>query len=225
MVFVYSIYMPRSYISTNVSQIFIVSSPPFAQSFVQTADIPMNLSSLLSTTQEFLTIWLEQILYYHQIYPPETFDKVKLFEIGIYRNRNPSVREFLDKLAANLVDNFQSLKKIICVIETPLGTLITSYVVEVANVITPFPQGPTAIEIDGFGWGEIYTQLNLVLTTHITHLRAVSPIPCKFAIEVDLSLGLVTREWTRVKQSSPSNILPTGQVALKLWEFDVYHHS
>ena len=186
-------------------------------------DTDVTVNSLVRTMREFLTLWIEQALYYYHVYDQRTYSQIRAFEIVVYRNRNPAVRQYLDLLVENIVDHLDSLKQVVCVIEDLSRTRVAEYVVEMANVVVPLPLGPTEIAIDGFGWAEIYTQLNLVMHNHVDQVKRVpQQLGLSFAVEVVLKEGLVTKGWTRVPSRPETVVAMAGEVTMKLWEFDVY---
>lgn len=190
----------------------------------------LTTSSITKVTKEFLVVWLEQIIYHHGIYDCRVFDRVKAFELVVFRNRNPALRRYIDDLVTNVVERFNTINRIVCIIEErESGKALWRYVVQFSNTVDA-PAGPHPIDIDGFGWGEIYNQLNQILFTHIESLKrrcsTLSNQREMFALEVDSKEGLVTHGWTRLDTEEPQGKMEaSGEAALRLFDFDVYSVS
>lgn len=62
----------------------------------------VDWSTLIDLVVELLSVFIEQIMYYRRLYPPESFKKVKSFQLAVYMNRHPGVRTYLTELASRL---------------------------------------------------------------------------------------------------------------------------
>ncbi|KAK6457318.1 DNA-binding protein [Scheffersomyces xylosifermentans] len=67
----------------------------------------MRLTSktLLLAFREFLEVWINQILYYNEIYDSLIFDKFKAFNLVVYKNRHPKLQEYIHELFSNFIRN------------------------------------------------------------------------------------------------------------------------
>ncbi|OUM52527.1 hypothetical protein BVG19_g1727 [[Candida] boidinii] len=64
----------------------------------------INAADILNLTSELLFVFIEQVLYYRDVYPTESFQKVKAFQLMVHKNRHPGVREYLGELRDSIND-------------------------------------------------------------------------------------------------------------------------
>lgn len=65
----------------------------------------LTSKSLLLTFREFLIVWLNQILYYNDIYDRQIYDKFKSFNLIVYKNRHPKLDDYIISLFNNFIRN------------------------------------------------------------------------------------------------------------------------
>lgn len=84
---------------------------------------------LLTAFNSFLTVAIHNILYYRDIYPPQTFLSTKAYNLPVHQNRHPKVcawiRDAVDAVAAQLSTGHVS--RIAIVIHSPLTTPLTNH--------------------------------------------------------------------------------------------------
>lgn len=64
--------------------------------------LPLTLQSVILTLKEFLIVWINQVIYYNDIYPVEIYDKLKSFDVLVYISRNPIFNKYIE----NFVNDF-----------------------------------------------------------------------------------------------------------------------
>ncbi|GME91070.1 unnamed protein product [[Candida] boidinii] len=64
----------------------------------------INASDILNLTVELLSVFIEQVLYYRDVYPTDSFQKVKAFQLMVHQNRHPGVRKYLEELRDSIKD-------------------------------------------------------------------------------------------------------------------------
>ncbi|KAI5952885.1 hypothetical protein KGF54_003752 [Candida jiufengensis] len=155
-------------------------------------NLPLTINNFLIVFKEFLTVWLNQILYYNKIYDPLIFDEYKAFELIIKKNRHPQLDQYVDKLLLNIINNLiigkkqtNGLNKISCLIyNTKSDKVIKSYsikfyqfVINLEKTINELKESTDSedtsaiIDIPDITWIEIYTQFQTVLFKLIQELK------------------------------------------------------
>lgn len=162
--------------------------------------LPLTTKNFLLTFKEFLIVWLNQILFYNNVYDPLIYDKFTAFDLIIYKNRHPNLDQYIDQLFLNIIneliinrkksknsDDFNGLYNINCLIyNVETNTIISKYTLNFHKFIinlqdTIFDLSINSIDnssklkIDGLTWNEINTQFNTVLFHQIQLLKKIQP--------------------------------------------------
>ncbi|CCE79304.1 Piso0_001358 [Millerozyma farinosa CBS 7064] len=167
--------------------------------------LPLTLQNVILTIKEALVVWINQILYYNEIYPVELYEKRRSFERIVFISRNPIlnqyIEDFLDDLFRLIIGAHNrridgNIRKIIMMTyDVNTNETRERYVIELKNLINLRDQLPdltflqtkkddpkhkddAVLDIPGLNWSTIYSQLNSFLFEHITELKrkvSVSP--------------------------------------------------
>lgn len=155
--------------------------------------LPLTSANLLKSVKEFLSIWINQVLYYNRVYKSDIFDKFKSFNLVIYKNRNPQLEIYIN----DLLDNFFEIalvhrrngstaghlnNLVIVIYNTKTNKILRKYVIKFSDLLsnladtipnnTMVPEdNSAAINIPHFTWNEIFTQINEALFKQINELK------------------------------------------------------
>ncbi len=66
--------------------------------------IGLRAEKVVSWIIELIEVFIEQIWYYRGIYPKESFEKVRSFQLEVYRNVHPGVQKYLENVSNKLLD-------------------------------------------------------------------------------------------------------------------------
>lgn len=104
--------------------------PDHAEANIDDTSLSLDHSHILLTSfNSFLTVAIHNILYYRNIYPPETFLSTKAYNLPVHQNRHPKVcawiRDAVDAVAVQLSTGHVS--RIAIVIHTPLTPTLTPH--------------------------------------------------------------------------------------------------
>lgn len=163
--------------------------------------LPLTVRNFLLTFKEFLIVWLNQILYYNNIYDHLIFDKFTSFDLVIYKNRHPNLDQYIDQLFINIIneliihrtkskhsnndddDSFNGLYNINCLIyNVDTNIIIDKYTINFHQFIINLQEtifdlslnsidNSSKLNIDNLNWNEINTQYNTILFHHIQNLK------------------------------------------------------
>ena len=157
----------------------------------ETPDIPLTVNNLLLVFKEFLSVWINQILYYNKVYDPLVFDEYKAFDVIVWKNRHPHLEKYIDDLFLNVINNLiinkkqsNGLDKISCLIyNTKNDTVIRCYSLKFHQFILSLDETiaelklvddhdtSSILNVPGISWIEIYTQFQTMMFQHIQQLR------------------------------------------------------
>ncbi|ODQ64113.1 DNA-binding protein [Nadsonia fulvescens var. elongata DSM 6958] len=134
----------------------------------------ITYSDLLRSFQEFVTVFFHSLLHQRALYPSPTFDVVTRFNVVLYQNRHPGVRDYINELVNQIIDHVSqgTVSRISFVILSTLETPLERYVIDVSQ----FPRvskGEQEYIIDdlNFTWNELQQQYRAVLV----RLATISP--------------------------------------------------
>ncbi|CCE88589.1 Piso0_001358 [Millerozyma farinosa CBS 7064] len=160
--------------------------------------LPLTLQNVILTIKEALVVWINQILYYNEIYPAELYEKRRSFERIVFISRNPIlnryIEDFLDELFRLIIgthngrSNGNISKVIMVTYDVNTNETRERYVIELKNLLNLRDQLPDlsflqtkkddpkhkddiVLDIPGLNWSMIYSQLNSFLFEHITELK------------------------------------------------------
>lgn len=160
--------------------------------------LPLTLQNVILSIKEALVVWINQILYYNEIYPAELYEKRRSFERIVFISRNPIlnryIEDFLDELFRLIIGTHNrrisgNVSKIIMVTyDVNTNETRERYVIELKNLINLRNQLPDVsflhtktgdpkhkddilLDIPGLNWNMIYSQLNSFLFEHIIELK------------------------------------------------------
>lgn len=168
--------------------------------------LPLTSANLIKTLQEFLVVWVNQILFYNRIYNSQIYDKFKSFNLVVMKNRNPQLNEFIDGLINNFLNKvlvnrqdeeksggFTGLNLILMVIYNIKSNQIKrKYIVNFNDLIINLGdtlQGGMAnfhknvesavIDLPGVSWDEVYVQFSGILFQHIKELKRMQTLDAR----------------------------------------------
>jgi len=200
--------------------------------------LPLTVNNLLLVFKEFLSVWINQILYYNRVYDPLIFDEYKAFDVIVWMNRHPHLEKYIDDLFLNIINNLiinkkqtNGLDKITCVIyNTKNETVVRSYTIrfqqfilslsETIAELKPVNDHDTSslLNLPGISWIEIYTQFQTVLFQHIQQLRKTSISETQaddlfYSITVGLHEEIYAgANWVRLNETKQDNRIDHVQV-------------
>lgn len=205
--------------------------------------VKTTIQNVILALKEFVEVWLHQILYHNAVYPAEVFDRVRLFDVIVYRSRSPPLNEYV----STLVNDFLKLlvneggqgvnQLVVAVYDTQSQRTRKRYVVnfpEFLNVgakITTWdflsataPPGAgaaddgTPVTVPGFTWNEVYGQLRSLLHLHVRELGdTTDERECSFRVFVNMEEPpLVDPAWVPVLAAAPKKVrfVPIGEVSV-----------
>lgn len=212
--------------------------------------LPLTSKNLLLTVKEFITVWIDQILYHNKVYDQHIYDKFKAFEHIAYKNRNPNFNEYVDKLITNIFTNILlengDLRHIVCVIidDDEDQEVLRKYSINFGDTVKNLQDtiNPTILaaegdnssklDIPGLEWKEIYSQFSYLLFHHIQDLKRLqvdddNTIFFKIFVETDNQLFLTESNWVKNNNSpkrrppQPRKAVSIGDIDLQLLNFDL----
>lgn len=161
--------------------------------------LPLTLPYVILTLKEFIIVWLNQVLYYNEIYPLEIYDKLKSFDTIVYQSRNPALNKYVEDLVNEFLqilvngdghDNGGKVNQILILLyDVKSNKTKKKYVVKFNEMIN---LGASindlnflyllhekdsesllepVIDIPNFTWDEIYSQLKSILFSQIEELK------------------------------------------------------
>ncbi|RCK65815.1 hypothetical protein Cantr_01608 [Candida viswanathii] len=162
--------------------------------------LPLTTKNFLLTFKEFLTVWLNQILYYNHIYDPLVFDKVTAFDLVVYKNRHPNLDQYIDQLFVGIINEliihreqaktpeaFNGLYNINCLIyNVQTNTVVSRHTINFHQFIVNLQETvfdlslssvdtSSKINIEHISWNEMNTQYSTALFHHTQHLKKLDP--------------------------------------------------
>lgn len=152
---------------------------------------PLTVNNFFLVFREFVTAWLNEILYYNRVYDPLIFDDYKAFEILIHKNRHPHLSEYIDDFVLNVINNLiiskkqlNGLQSISCSIyDTESESVVkvytikfTQFIVNLDKTITELKEDlindtSASLNVPDLTWREIHTQFQTVLFKHSQQLK------------------------------------------------------
>ncbi|ODV82251.1 DNA-binding protein, partial [Suhomyces tanzawaensis NRRL Y-17324] len=166
----------------------------------------LSSKCIVLAVQEFLNVWINQILYYNKVYSPSLFDQAKAFNIPIHKNRNPKLNGYLDNLLQNFLKNVlihrekkdEKFKKgysavdqlSIVIYNTKTRNVKKKYVLHFSELIlclgdligdlqNSSKDLSAKIDIPDFTWNTVYSQFNTLLYQHINELKRTEKLDAK----------------------------------------------
>lgn len=194
--------------------------------------LPLSVENVLLTLKEFLTVWINQIIYYNNIYVQESFSKFKSFDLVVYKSRNPIFNQYVDELINNFFQLLLKKKDMGKVHQISLIIYDTNSMkssqkysfklqdfIEVEDIMPNLDflhkesSRETLIEMPNITWQEIYNQFKTVTYEHINCLKERSKVIdannelfYKIIIELDDSINLNNEDtganWVRINETS-----------------------
>ncbi|KAI5970606.1 hypothetical protein CANMA_000347 [Candida margitis] len=204
----------------------------------ETPNIPLTINNLLLVFKEFLSVWLNQILYYNKVYDPLVFDEYKAFDVIVWMNRHPHLEKYIDDLFLNIINSLiinkkqsNGLDKITCLVyNTRDDTVVRSYSIKFHQFILTLSETIAELKINddhdtssilslpNTTWTEIYTQFQTTLFQHIQHLRKITISESQGEqIFFKITVGLLEEiyagsNWVRLNESKQHNRVENIQV-------------
>lgn len=161
--------------------------------------LPLTIPYVILTLKEFIIVWLNQVLYYHEIYPLEIYDKLKSFDTIVYQSRHPALNKYVEDLVNEFLqilvngdghDNGGKVNQMLILLYgVKSNKTKKKYVVkfnEMINLGTSINDLnflyllhekdsesllEPVIDIPNFTWDEIYSQLKSILFSQIEELK------------------------------------------------------
>ncbi|KAK6199491.1 DNA-binding protein [Scheffersomyces amazonensis] len=184
----------------------------------------ITVKALVLTFKEFLTVWINQILYYNKIYDIEIYDQSRAFDILVYHNRNPQLQTYINELINKLLNNINNTLQLTLIIYNVKSQKpLRNYIINFHDLLINFhdliimhdnfnnddikDDNSTIINDPQLSWKDIYLQFNTLLYHHINELKRnqiVTPdneLFFKVIVNVPDSLNLVNSNWVRLSQS------------------------
>lgn len=194
--------------------------------------LPLTLENVLLATKELLQVWINQILFYSDIYPQEIFEKVTSFGLIVYKSRSPSLNKYLN----NLVDEFIKIlikgdgtgggkvnQFVVVVYDNQSSKVLRRYIlnfnefVDLSTKITNFDflnetvkidkdiSAKGTIDLSNFSWSEINTQFKSILYFHKFELNRIPPNADSdnfFKILINLSDAVDLNKFTSISNEN-----------------------
>ncbi|EDK37867.2 hypothetical protein PGUG_01965 [Meyerozyma guilliermondii ATCC 6260] len=219
-------------------------------------DVPFTVPNVILTLKEFLIVWLNQVLYTSNIYPTESYTKRKSFDVIVHITRSPSLQkyleDFVDEFLNVLVSDEPSSKSgnvcslIIVLFEQANNKVKEKYCVKMDHFVSlgdlnvdvstiktrSFEAETQKINIVGFDWNTVYSDLRSLLSQHVQELsrRQSNRLPFndiffKAVIDTSEHVNLSASEkWVKVGDTrSPATqlpkVVPIGQVSTGFLQF------
>lgn len=178
---------------------------------------PLTLQNVILCFKELIIDWINQILYYNDVYPKEVFTKMKSFDTIVFISRNPMLNSYIE----NLTNEFLKLlfigrdgsgggklrQLIIIVYRTDTNEAVKRYVLrcdemigmgsyitedkfdDVANGTQGSDQYDIPVNIAGFDWKDIYAQFRSFL---FNLMKTWKPAPsCSSSSNLDLFFKVI----------------------------------
>ncbi|CUM51462.1 uncharacterized protein AC631_04967 [Debaryomyces fabryi] len=162
--------------------------------------LPLTLPYVILTLKEFMIVWVNQVLYYNEIYPSEIYDKLKSFDIIVYQSRNPALNKYVEDLVNEFLlilvngDGHTNGGKVnqmlLLLYDVKSNKTKKKYVAKFNEMINLAPSVndlnflhlidekdsksllEPVIDVPNFTWDEIYSQLRSILFSQIEELKS-----------------------------------------------------
>lgn len=162
--------------------------------------LPLTLPYVILTLKEFIIVWINQVLYYNEIYPPEIYDKLKSFDTIVYQSRNPALNKYIEDLVNEFLlilvngDGHTNGGKVnqmlLLLYDVKSNKTKKKYVAKFNEMVNLGPcvndlnflylideKNPESllepvIDVPNFTWDEIYSQLRSILCSQIEELKS-----------------------------------------------------
>lgn len=59
----------------------------------------LTYTTILDSIKQFLAILIHNVIYYYNVYPPESFTRVRQYNTAVYLCRSPAVKDYIDSAA------------------------------------------------------------------------------------------------------------------------------
>lgn len=204
----------------------------------------LTTKTLLLTVKEFISVWLNQILYYNHVYDANVYEKVTSFNQVVFQNRNPNFNEYVDTLVKNVFENLlfkqSGISHLVCVVyEDTKNAIVRKYQINFTDVTDlkdvaldldiDGPDNSTAINIPELTWSSIYNQLSSGLFYHIQELKrlrvTLEDLFFSIIVDVDNTTNLSIHNWVQLngntKTPTPKKSAHLSDVNLHLFNFDL----
>jgi DNA polymerase zeta len=204
----------------------------------------LTTKALLLTVKEFISVWLNQILYYNHVYDSNVYEKVTSFNQVVFVNRNPNFNEYVDTLVKNLFENLlfkpTGIRHLVCVVyDDSKNVVLRKYQINFTEVSDlkhvaldldiDGPDNSTLINIPELTWSSIYNQLSSGLFYHIQELKrlivTLEDIFFSIIVDVDSSTNLSVYNWVQLsgntKTPTAKRSAHLSDVSLQLFNFDL----
>ncbi|KAG7287317.1 hypothetical protein NEMBOFW57_006826 [Staphylotrichum longicolle] len=174
--------------------------PDHGEANIDDTSLSLDHSHILLTSfNSFLTVAIHNILYYRNIYPPETFLSTKAYNLPVHQNRHPKVcawiRDAVDAVAVQLSAGHVS--RIAITPSHPPARDTSKAMRDFARVLTrdarseaarerhlaPDPRNPS------FRWPDLDEQLRGALRRMASAAEGMAPLPvegCGFTVAVEM---------------------------------------
>lgn len=162
--------------------------------------LPLTLPYVILTLKEFMIVWVNQVLYYNEIYPSEIYDKLKSFDTIVYQSRNPALNKYVEDLVNEFLlilvngDGHTNGGKVnqmlLLLYDVKSNKTKKKYVAKFNEMINLAPSVndlnflhlidekdsksllEPVIDVPNFTWDEIYSQLRSILFSQIEELKS-----------------------------------------------------
>lgn len=182
----------------------------------------LNVGNVLKLIKELLVVYINSILYYHEVYPRYIFEKLKSFNQIIYVSRSEKLNDYIDKFTddfiALLINSNQIHEFMVIVYQTNRNLasqdkMAYKYVIkfdEFVELSSKLKNDFSAkIDLPNFTWPQVYQQFNSFLFHHLQYLKTVKEIPdLEFKLMINSNLNLnVSDNWVNNNQPLKSNFI------------------
>ncbi|KAH3668030.1 hypothetical protein OGAPHI_001784 [Ogataea philodendri] len=182
----------------------------------------IDKSKVVSLTVELIQCFVEQVWYHRYVYPPESFDRARSFQLPVYTSRHPDVKQYVKTLAVKWRDLLERgrLNRVFVEIYRGDSSVVSeTYAVSLTN--SPLLEAlSSGLELsDEFKMNVLYAEFQAFLYSVINELQTAekfdTPSTFKVLISADNSVfnQLLAQDWTlhktQVATSTPSTAPPT----------------
>lgn len=133
-------------------------------------DSPQTVSELLESFQQFLVVVIHNILYCRGVYPAESFERVRIYDIVVYESRHYRVRDWIEQLSDSCIKQISegNVKKISIVIlrdrdRAPLERFVLD--LRTFPQMDPLDQGERVIDMGPISWSSIEQEYRSCIRT------------------------------------------------------------
>lgn len=202
----------------------------------------VTLPAVLTAVRDFLAVWAAQCLYHNGIYEKEAFHRKKYMDLPVHAPRAGHLQSYLTQFANSVVrvlvrgtvheavvlihDESSMAARRRYVANFSQFVAVHSQVSTLDFLEADVPVHAAKIDIAGFSWTDLYTDLRSMMFLHLQDLERapLEGVFFKLFVNCDSREDLHS-EWVKVYAESdpkPVDLVPIGEASVGFVCFDLH---